>query len=153
MDGSCLHGFCARQAAAIPHVDECNFCSKCHTGNAADSSSSRHLSSDLPSALQALDGPRTTDSSLGGATADGSSRGLAGAAARGETMYIPPGFNFKIMPSEEEIEVKASKPNCTECYGCNTQIKPIRSGPVKAFGVNMMMEVGASPEWLFFAGA
>ncbi|KXZ55757.1 hypothetical protein GPECTOR_2g1307 [Gonium pectorale] len=66
-------------------------------------------------------------------------------------MYVPPGFKFKIMPEKSEIEAKSKKPNCTECYGCDTQILPLQSAVTTVLGQNVKAEVGASPEWLFFA--
>ncbi|KAG2494960.1 hypothetical protein HYH03_006895 [Edaphochlamys debaryana] len=68
-----------------------------------------------------------------------------------EPIYVPPGFKFQIAASREEIEAKARMPNCTECYGCDTQIKPLETVVEKNFGQNMRTEVGASPEWLFFS--
>jgi hypothetical protein len=56
----------------------------------------------------------------------------------------------KIVPSKGELHAKALKPNCTECWGCTTQIQPLQA--VSAFGHDFKVETGASPEWLFNAG-
>lgn len=66
--------------------------------------------------------------------------------------YVPADFKFSIMPTAAEVKGKAAKRNCTECYGCSTQIEPLKGGMTKIMGQNMQIEVGASPEWLFFAG-
>ncbi len=66
--------------------------------------------------------------------------------------YVPADFKFSIMPTAAEVKAKVAQRNCTECYGCSTQIEPLKSGMTQIMGQNMQLEVGASPEWLFFAG-
>ena len=56
----------------------------------------------------------------------------------------------RIVPSLQEIKDKISKPNCTECWGCSTRIAPLKD--INAFGRNFTVELGASSEWLFYAG-
>ena len=55
----------------------------------------------------------------------------------------------RIFPSPKDIEAKETKPNCTECTGCSTQLQPLKA--VVAFGQNFNVEQGASPEWIFTA--
>jgi len=57
--------------------------------------------------------------------------------------------HLKIVPSKAHIAAKEAKRNCSECWGCSTQIQPLKD--VMAFGHKFTVELGASPEWLFHA--
>jgi hypothetical protein len=141
-------------------VDDCNLCFKCHTGK---SSGRKLLERSGTWRLEAIAGA-TEEASLS-AQPRAESAAALGSAARlphsrsalhvREKRYEPPGFSFKVMPLKAEMEAKALKPNCTECYGCDTQIQPLQAGPAEdqlGQQAQLKMEVGASPEWLFFAG-
>lgn len=58
--------------------------------------------------------------------------------------------HLKIVPPSGHFAAKAKKPDCTECWGCSTQIQPLKD--VMAFGHKFTVEQGASSEWLFHAG-
>ncbi len=57
----------------------------------------------------------------------------------------------RVIPTDAQWEAKRAKPNCTECWGCSTQLQPLKA--MQAFGHQFNIEVGASAEWLFYAGA
>lgn len=63
---------------------------------------------------------------------------------------VDPQSHLKIIPDKAVVTAKAAKPNCSECWGCSTQIQPLVD--VMAFGHKFTVEKGASPEWLFHAG-
>ncbi|PNH02334.1 hypothetical protein TSOC_011711 [Tetrabaena socialis] len=73
------------------------------------------------------------------------------AASPKEPMYVPPGFRFNNMPTKAEIAAKQAKANCSECYGCGANVEPLQAVLTQTMGESMRTEVGASPEWLFFA--
>lgn len=151
------------QATPLPHVDDCYLCHKCHTGKPPG----RHLLArmlgaaeplwDLSAGADTSSGSAGIDSSASSSEASDTGRSLLAKskkpAKKEEQMYVPPGFKFNIMPMKDEIAAKSLKPNCTECYGCDTQIQPLQAAAAtNQLGQNMKIEVGASPEWLFFAG-
>ncbi len=134
--------------ADLPHVDDCYMCQKCHTGKPPGRQLLARVGDELDS-----DGVAAV-----GVAGSGAGRALLATASAGssssdgkEQMYVPPDFKFSIMPTSEEIAAKSAKRNCTECYGCDTQIVPL-SGVTNMHGMNVTIETGASSEWLFFAG-
>ncbi|PNW72358.1 hypothetical protein CHLRE_16g672049v5 [Chlamydomonas reinhardtii] len=150
------------EATPLPHVDDCYLCHKCHTGKPPG----RHLLArmlgaaeplwDLSAGADTSSGSAGIDSSASSSEASDTGRSLLAKskkpAKKEEQMYVPPGFKFNIMPMKDEIAAKSLKPNCTECYGCDTQIQPLQAAAAtNQLGQNMKIEVGASPEWLFFA--
>ncbi len=56
----------------------------------------------------------------------------------------------KIVPTPAQWAAKRQKQNCSECWGCSTQLEPLKGQ--QAFGHNFAVEIGASPEWIFIAG-
>ncbi|GFR47810.1 hypothetical protein Agub_g9587 [Astrephomene gubernaculifera] len=161
--------------APLPHVNDCFLCMKCHTGKpagrqllqahldldgsspsaslaAATAASDARLGA-LPTDLanQALGGDPALGEQLAGSNSGEHTRTLTSAHNLREEMYTPPDFKFQIAPGAEELAAKSRKPNCTECYGCDTQIEPLQPVVTQMMGQNVRVEVGASPEWLFFA--
>ncbi|GIL86258.1 hypothetical protein Vretifemale_14600 [Volvox reticuliferus] len=165
----CIFWGLSIEAEPLPHIDDCYLCQKCHTGkpsgrrllaqgyiNDANTISHAPASRRLTSATDtSAAGTSSADLQTGhdasaslSAQAAGSVRSLN---KQTEEMYVPADFKFQIMPLKSEIESKSSKPNCTECYGCDTQIVPLQGVVTAAHGQELRAEVGASPEWLFLA--
>lgn len=132
--------------ADLPHVDDCFMCQKCHTGKPPG----RRLLARGELHSNGVAAAGTWGSETGRALRATASAGASSSDSK-EQMYVPPNFKFSIMPTAEEIAAKSAKRNCTECYGCDTQIVPL-SGVTNMHGMNVTIETGASSEWLFFAG-
>ncbi|KAG2488696.1 hypothetical protein HYH03_012697 [Edaphochlamys debaryana] len=116
--------------SALPHVDDCFLCQKCHTG----------------------DPPGRRLLARRGFRRKNTVRTVGRYTTNPNRTYVPfAGFKFQTAPRHEDFAGRKGKPNCTECYGCSTQLTPLGASPVKVFGKNVAPEVGASPEWLFLA--
>ncbi|GIL53892.1 hypothetical protein Vafri_9405 [Volvox africanus] len=163
----CFFWGASTSAEPLPHINDCYLCQKCHTGKPSgrrllgqgsfrggdDASASRKVASATDTSAAETSSAdlqmRHYASASLSAHAGGSGRSLR---TQTEQMYVPDDFKFQIMPLKNEIEMKSSKPNCTECYGCDTQIDPLQGVVTAAHGQELRAEVGASPEWLFLAG-
>lgn len=121
------------QGSQLPHVDECNYCLTCHTGDDRLSGTSHRASS----------------RSVKEASTSESSSVIVTSEADPSFTLVEASPYSRIYPTVADIQAKAAKPNCTECRGCTTQLKHLAA--VTAFGQDFKVELGASPEWIFTA--
>eukprot|EP00798_Chlamydomonas_sp_ICE-L_P022695 gene22695-29850_t len=128
----------AISSGTIPNVDGCNFCGTCTTVPHTEAISGGpfpHVDDcnfcgkcivDVPLPLE------LTHPVVGG--------------------QLPPKDNgFQDLLAPTDIELKAQKPNCTFCRGCNVELTLIHKEEVQFGGVTFSHGKGATNSWIFFA--
>jgi hypothetical protein len=130
--------------AQIPHVSQCNFCYDCIVGNPTDAAAGSQVQPSQQRKLAATGGQ--TDALLEAMHADlqhrpGQHHSSQGSIRKMQAMLqrqlrrlkaeLDP-FNDPQKPPElrwesylataNDVAPKASLPNCTRCYGCNTRL-------------------------------
>ncbi len=126
--------------AQVPHVSECNFCLICHVGDGPPQTSLRKT--------LAVDGADSLNQLLQSSSAPADSRGSARSLqAKFGVRQLEPGM---FLATQGDTLPKQTLGNCTECYGCNTQLKHMNSES-QVFNITYVHEKGATSSWLFRA--
>ncbi|KAG2495396.1 hypothetical protein HYH03_006663 [Edaphochlamys debaryana] len=136
--------------AALPHVNDCNFCEECELMTPETGSSSRGLHQWQGQGLPSTEGMSSWASEPDEVyEAASAASGIPGAISNPHAVLAP-----MITPSDHEA--KKLKPNCTRCTGCTTVLMDMHTAPVQAEGMEgltFMHGKGGTNGWLFFGKA
>mmetsp|Transcript_3357 Transcript_3357/g.7341 ORF Transcript_3357/g.7341 Transcript_3357/m.7341 type:complete len:538 (+) Transcript_3357:145-1758(+) len=156
----------------LPHVRDCYFCQKCHVGK-EDAAEKATWTTARQLAAVVRDTMLVESDSAGFEDHAWDYSASNGDSSNSRQLLAPPELDVElkalyrrwahgpenpgdaaapyndIYPTRDQIMKKRSKQNCTECWGCSTQLQPLKA--IKAFGQDFSVETGASPEWIFTA--
>mmetsp|Transcript_5477 Transcript_5477/g.12120 ORF Transcript_5477/g.12120 Transcript_5477/m.12120 type:complete len:525 (+) Transcript_5477:133-1707(+) len=131
-------------AQGVPHVSKCNFCSKCTVGDSIGARK-HHARTLMQQQIAAHD---TQDHEEPAMRTLAEAKGSKGTVK--EATHPPWLHASAYLATHNDVVPKQSLPNCTRCYGCNTELSSM-ADQSQFFDRTFTNEKGATSSWLFRA--